>query len=338
MTVNGVVYSANHIEFAALGTASGLLADGGLCNSTGAWTDKVVLCQRGDISFAEKVLNVQTSGGAAAVIYNNEPGNFLGTMGEDSATIVALSLSQEDGQYLVANHLGAMGDLYAHIEQPASGYEAWGGTSMATPHVAGVAALIWSFDPALTNVEIRNAMNATAVDLGDIGRDIYFGYGLVQALDALKDLGYSSGNPSNEHPVVIISNPANSTVFDTDDEIAFSGSAMDDSDGDLSDDLVWTSDIDGIIGTGSGFSTALSAGNHTITASATDSEGETGSDFVDIDGIACPTVRHHSGWRHRYVVYPQRTELYHIHHRDHLGCWDQHSIRRNGLPEYKWHQ
>ncbi len=131
------------------------------------------------------MLNVQNSGGTAAVIYNNEPGNFLGTMDTESASIIALSLSQEDGQFLVANKIGSTGDVYAHLEQPASGYEAWGGTSMATPHVADVAALIWSSDPDLTNVEIRDAMASTAYDLSDPGRDIIFGYGLVQAKNAL---------------------------------------------------------------------------------------------------------------------------------------------------------
>jgi subtilisin family serine protease len=36
------------------------------------------------------------------------------------------------------------------------------GTSMATPHVAGVAALIWAHDATWTNVQIRNALRSTA--------------------------------------------------------------------------------------------------------------------------------------------------------------------------------
>ena len=69
-----------------------------------------------------------------------------------------------------------------------SGYEAWGGTSMATPHVAGVAALLWSARPDASNIEIRQAMTATALDLGVEGRDIAYGFGLVQAYDALQYL------------------------------------------------------------------------------------------------------------------------------------------------------
>lgn len=188
--VDGVAYSGGHIEYSAYGTASGELVDGGLCTSTGDWAGYVVLCERGDISFYDKVMNVQNSGGTAAVIYNNAPGNFLGTLGDgNSSEIIAISLSQEDGQYLVANKLGFTGEITSNVIWNVSGYEAWGGTSMATPHVSGVAALIWSWNPNLTNVEIREAMVATAMDLGDPGKDVYYGYGLVQAYDAWQYLG-----------------------------------------------------------------------------------------------------------------------------------------------------
>jgi len=194
LTVDGVTYSANHIEYAATGAASGALVDGGLCTSAGSWNGDVVLCQRGDISFYDKVLNVQNGGGAAAIIYNNEPGNFLGTLGDGaSSAIVAMSLSQEDGQYLVANKLGLTGDVYSDLSIPDSGYESWQGTSMATPHVSGAAAVLWSSDLSLTNAEIRDAMDQTALDLGDPGRDNAYGYGLLQAYDALQALGGGSG-------------------------------------------------------------------------------------------------------------------------------------------------
>ncbi len=189
LTVDGVDYEPFHIEFSAYGTASGALVSGGLCTSSGAWTGKVVLCERGDISFYDKVMAVQNGGGVAAIIFNNEPGNFLGTLGDGTSTIVGLSISQEDGQYLVANKLGVTANVTSTLLKPASGYEAWDGTSMATPHVAGVAALVWSANPAWTNVEIREALTATAEDLGPTGRDVMFGYGLVQALDALVYLG-----------------------------------------------------------------------------------------------------------------------------------------------------
>ncbi len=185
-TVDGITYAGSHIEFSARGSASGNLVDGGRCLTTGEWGGMVVLCERGDISFFEKVMNVQNSGGAAALIYNNVPGGFLGTLGEgNSSAIIGLSLSQEDGRNLVANKLGAFAEIYSELFFPSSSYEAWSGTSMATPHVSAVAALIWSARPTATNVEIRQILAATALDLGDPGRDPVYGFGLVQAKNAL---------------------------------------------------------------------------------------------------------------------------------------------------------
>jgi len=200
LTVDGVTYLGNHIEFAARGTASGALVYGGLCDATGAWSGKVVLCERGTVDFLTKVMNVQNSGGVAAVIYNNAPGNFFGTLGEgNSSSIVAISLSQEDGQYLVANKLGLIGSVESALSWPVSNYEYYDGTSMATPHVSAVAALIWSAKPTATNVEIRNALTSTALDLGAVGRDVYYGYGLVQAKAALDALVGGGGGENEIH-------------------------------------------------------------------------------------------------------------------------------------------
>ncbi len=232
LSVDGVSFSVGHIEFSAYGTTSGALVDGGLCTSTGSWSGKVVLCERGDISFLDKVLNVQSSGGAAVVIYNNEPGNFLGTLGESTSSIIGVSLSQEDGQYLVANKLGSVASISSTYSWPDNGYEAWDGTSMATPHVSGVAALIWSANPSWTNVEIREAMNATAVDLGASGRDSLFGYGLVQAAEALAYLGGVTPPPPPPPTgdlVAVIESPADGSVFGDKNTVSISISVTSDS-------------------------------------------------------------------------------------------------------------
>ena len=60
------------------------------------------------------------------------------------------------------------------------------GTSMATPHVAGLAALLWSFAPSLSNSQVRNTIQTTTDDLGTAGWDQYYGYGRINVRRALE--------------------------------------------------------------------------------------------------------------------------------------------------------
>jgi len=50
---------------------------------------------------------------------------------------------------------------------PNNSYSTMNGTSMASPHVAGAAALMWESNPTLTNVQLRQSLNENAVPLGD---------------------------------------------------------------------------------------------------------------------------------------------------------------------------
>ena len=65
------------------------------------------------------------------------------------------------------------------------GYGYMSGTSMATPHVAGLAALLFSLNPQLTNAQVRELIEQNADDLGAAGWDPYFGYGRINARKAL---------------------------------------------------------------------------------------------------------------------------------------------------------
>lgn len=63
-------------------------------------------------------------------------------------------------------------------------YAQYNGTSMATPHVSGAAALLWSNHGACTAGQIRQALAVSAEDLGAAGPDDSYGYGLIQVKDA----------------------------------------------------------------------------------------------------------------------------------------------------------
>ena len=67
-------------------------------------------------------------------------------------------------------------------------YCSYSGTSMASPHVAGVVALVWSHFPNVNNTKINDVLEKTAKDLGAAGRDDFYGHGLVQAKAAYDEL------------------------------------------------------------------------------------------------------------------------------------------------------
>jgi Subtilase family len=68
----------------------------------------------------------------------------------------------------------------------------YSGTSMATPHVAGSAAILFSHFPTCSVTEIRYALAITAKDKGISGCDEQYGYGIVQVKDAFD---YLKSNP-----------------------------------------------------------------------------------------------------------------------------------------------
>ncbi|MDB5971048.1 MAG: hypothetical protein JWQ90_3498 [Hydrocarboniphaga sp.] len=185
LSVDGVSYSAISLDNSALGSVSGAMVDGGLCSTSGAWAGMVVLCQRGDITFAEKVTAAQNGGAVGVIIYNNVSGGFAGTMGDTPSTIPAVTISMEDGAILLPM-VGTVAKVKVKIVYDT--YDYYSGTSMATPHVSAAAAVLLSSNPALTGADVRSALESTAKDLGDPGLDNAYGYGLIQMKKALDQL------------------------------------------------------------------------------------------------------------------------------------------------------
>lgn len=69
-------------------------------------------------------------------------------------------------------------------------FVSWNGTSMATPHVTGLASLVWSRVPQLTNEQVRDVIANTAVKLGAGNFNNSWGYGRIHAAAAVAKAGW----------------------------------------------------------------------------------------------------------------------------------------------------
>ncbi|SFH31520.1 Serine protease, subtilisin family [Nitrosospira sp. Nsp14] len=87
------------------------------------------------------------------------------------------------------------------------GYGSVSGTSFASPVTAGVVALMMTANPGLPNTDIEKRLFSTAIDLGDMGRDPYYGYGRVSAAGAVQAVISATPALDIQSPVVLISSP-----------------------------------------------------------------------------------------------------------------------------------
>jgi len=174
MTADGLAFVSSSMENA--GTASGSTYYMGTAEATDSGANgNICVIDRGVISFHDKVQNCENSGGIGAILINNEAGMLYGTLGDTNATTIpAVGATFEDRAALLAAS-------NANINIGTSDYGFMSGTSMATPAVSGMAALVWSNHNECTGTEIRDALKATAEDNGAAGHDDYFGHGIVKA-------------------------------------------------------------------------------------------------------------------------------------------------------------
>lgn len=173
-------------------TATAALANFGIGDAVNASVaGKICLIERGAITFGAKVANCQASGGIGAIVYNSlGRGSFGGTLGTTVTAIPSVTASSAEGAGLMAQ----LGQI-AKVTVKATNYAYFNGTSMATPHVSAVAALVWSYFPMCSAAQIRNTLDMSAEDLGAPGRDPQYGFGLVRAKAAYDRLAaYGCGN------------------------------------------------------------------------------------------------------------------------------------------------
>ncbi|WNG34644.1 S8 family serine peptidase [Archangium violaceum] len=187
----GERYASRSLFFAPAGEYTGELVDCGMgdigeCKS--GTCDGFVAYVRlaGFYSVTGIAQNVMRQG-ARAIVFGSEDSDSqswqLGLDGPGRKWVPSLAVGRES-RAAVLKHLGKQ----VRVNLRAVDYARFPGTSMATPHVTGVAALVWSVRPSLTATEVRALLERSAKDLGEPGHDRQYGHGLVQAKAALDTL------------------------------------------------------------------------------------------------------------------------------------------------------
>src|SRR6185312_10479630 len=150
------------------------------------FTGKLALVSRGEITFVEKVQSAIAAHAAGIVLYNNADGVIGGAATADGAVlnVPVVMIEQAVGQQASAA-LKAGQQVQASVAVIGSDYATFDGTSMATPHVSGVVALIKATNPKLTPAQVRDVLKSTATPTTDTNDQNQYGSGVVDAEKAV---------------------------------------------------------------------------------------------------------------------------------------------------------
>lgn len=174
--------------------------------------------------------------------------------------------------------------IYSTFPIESGSYGTISGTSMASPHVAGALALLASADNPNNAADVTS-LYSEVISSGNFDWVDDSGDGIFEPL--LDVTGFvpvlvATGGGGDEDPTVSISSPASGSSFTSGDSVTFVAAATDDQDGDLTADIEWSSDVDGVLGTGGSVNASLSDGTHVVTASVVDSDSNAASDSVTV--------------------------------------------------------
>lgn len=124
---------------------------------------------------------------------NAQPNDSSGTSYVTRSSTSNYNVSS--GELSQAKNISAPGaKIYSTYNGGTSSYGSLSGTSMASPAVAGIAALLFAYDSSLSADEVREVLEQTATDIGAEGWDRETGYGEIDAYHALQVLSAEIAN------------------------------------------------------------------------------------------------------------------------------------------------
>ncbi len=196
--VAGVAFNANFAICKALRTAAG----------TGLTSD-VANCINWTHARGAKVISMSLGGGASTTLKNAVANAWKGGAANGSVLVAAagnagnstvnypagypevVSVAATDNRDAKASFSNTNADVEVAAPGvsvlstiPGGQYARLSGTSMATPHVSGVAGVLWQLFPGNTAAGIRSRIDAAVDDLGPAGRDSSFGFGRINLCKA----------------------------------------------------------------------------------------------------------------------------------------------------------
>ncbi len=141
-----------------------------------------------DYAWAHNVLVIAAAGnyGNNELVYPGGGNHVLGVAATDSNNAVANFSSYGDGVKIAAPGVGILSTLptYGSYDGAVNGYGAMSGTSMATPHVAALAGLLFAANPGISAAAVAQRIQQTAQSPNS-GWDQHIGYGVIDAGAAL---------------------------------------------------------------------------------------------------------------------------------------------------------
>lgn len=141
--------------------------------------------------------------GISSVLYPAAFGSVIAVGATDSVDLKAWFSNTGSAIDVVAPGVSIF-SLY-----PGNSYRYLSGTSMATPMVAGFAALLWSLPEMKYSMQVENVIKSTAKDLGSPGWDSFYGVGLIQMGPGVL---YAKGFLPTITPTATSTPPATSTA------------------------------------------------------------------------------------------------------------------------------